>query len=773
MLWLTALFALVLVATLDANVIVFNEGFCDMVLLARSQRAEVKFLRIVHARNVQKLMGYQGGQIDVHLRNGTAALPDAGIIAPEAMLVREIAGSPPLKTFDVPYSGPSSDQPTYLVPDYTQSNYVNFHSFHIPAVGDGWNCTAQVQREPVDFTATLLVLTGCVAVFLGSIAYASWQGRNATETPSRVETMSWTAIVVFFYVHGVRQVYQLSERYMRHTAEAMMKTNKYHGDKVWGLMADTPRISALFGGRRWDRKDIQLRELVDSFNHIAAFAMAYLVVKYTCCKLKGLSRHWITLLLGTGFVCFLHEFTLLLPLSFAILNFVIISLLARLGSPVRGLIPLVAWVLGIGGLALAGGHVTLAILFQPLGPAAEGLGRWLDGFKGELAWTAVFRFWMLHCVSWAVDFYRSLIAAENAVDGPGAHSVVAEADAHGQDEEHQRRENHRAPWEYKSFVMYSAYLFYPPLYMTGPIITFNTFASYMLAPDQEFARGDLIVFWARWFANAVMLVGFGHFLYTTGIMINGPLVSQAEDGHTIFDAILHSGQDGETLCWFSFWSLKWLWFKFLVIWRFARGWALLDGVVPPENMERCMCNNFSVRGFWRGWHRSFNRWLVRYIFVPLGGSRGVSVIQQCASTFVVFTFVAVWHEPNLLHGDRQDLRLLVWGWMFALFVTPELVVERIYRLPVPRGFLKRHPLLTRHLSALGGGCCILLLMLANLVGYSYGLNGAEYLWRAIKRSQKMQLFILAMWFWAAAKTQLMMLIRLREVGSSNEAKKSC
>ena len=40
---------------------------------------------------------------------------------------------------------------------------------------------------------------------------------------------------------------------------------------------------------------------------------------------------------------------------------------------------------------------------------------------------------------------------------------------------------------------------------------------------------------------------------------------------------------------------------------------MADGVEVPENMRRCMCNNFSLMGFWRGWHSSFNRWLVRYL----------------------------------------------------------------------------------------------------------------------------------------------------------------
>ena len=70
-------------------------------------------------------------------------------------------------------------------------------------------------------------------------------------------------------------------------------------------------------------------------------------------------------------------------------------------------------------------------------------------------------------------------------------------------------------------------------------------------------------------------------------------------------------------------------------------WSLLDGIEPVENMNRCMSNNWTLQGFWKSWHRSFNRWLVRYIYIPIGGSR-----YKYVNVFVVFTFVALWHDMN-------------------------------------------------------------------------------------------------------------------------------
>lgn len=269
--------------------------------------------------------------------------------------------------------------------------------------------------------------------------------------------------------------------------------------------------------------------------------------------------------------------------------------------------------------------------------------------------------------------------------------------------------------------------------------------------------------------NAALLVIFGHFFYTSAIMTNGPMLVFVESDAISFDHVFHYGQDGEALVWLSFWSLKCLWFKFLVTWCFARAWALLDGVAAPENMNRCLYNNYTVRGFWRAWHRSFNRWLVRYIFVPLGGSRGVSLLRQFASNAVVFTFVALWHEPSVLFDDVKKLHVLAWGWLMVLFLLPELFAERLAKRPRVAACLARRPIVQRHLQALGGSVCIQLLIAANLVGYSYGRKGAQYVLKACN-SWSMTLFLLAHAAWLFSLTQLMLLIRQREARSLRDAK---
>jgi len=114
----------------------------------------------------------------------------------------------------------------------------------------------------------------------------------------------------------------------------------------------------------------------------------------------------------------------------------------------------------------------------------------------------------------------------------------------------------------------------------------------------------------------------------------------------------------------------------VVIWRSFRLWAALDGVLAPENLPACVSRQYTLSGFWRCWHASFNRWLVRYVYLPLGG-RASGRVARWRNLCVVFGFVALWHDVSP--------KLLAWGALLPLFFAPELAAEarRSTRTPRP------------------------------------------------------------------------------------------
>ena len=155
--------------------------------------------------------------------------------------------------------------------------------------------------------------------------------------------------------------------------------------------------------------------------------------------------------------------------------------------------------------------------------------------------------------------------------------------------------------------------------------------------------------------------------------------------------------------------LKMMWLKFLVIWRFFRLWALADGQGPPENMLRCMSNNCSLGGFWRGWHASFNRWILRYMYLPLGGRP-----WQLLNVWPIFLFVAVWHDV--------EPKLVAWAVLNSGFFVLEGLATRL-RSTAIYGRLSEHT--QRGAAVAAGAVYVMVLVGVNLVGYAMGMGGVR------------------------------------------------
>jgi D-alanyl-lipoteichoic acid acyltransferase DltB (MBOAT superfamily) len=103
------------------------------------------------------------------------------------------------------------------------------------------------------------------------------------------------------------------------------------------------------------------------------------------------------------------------------------------------------------------------------------------------------------------------------------------------------------------------------------------------------------------------------------------------------------------------------------------------------------------------WHRGFNLWLVRYLYIPLGGNTNfISVIATIA-------FVAFWHD--------HTFNILLWAAVIVVCMLPELIIKRYARKYLgylyPRQWFK-------YLSAFASSAYIYLLVLCNILGFGNG-----------------------------------------------------
>ncbi|KAF2176358.1 glycerol:H+ symporter-like protein [Zopfia rhizophila CBS 207.26] len=418
------------------------------------------------------------------------------------------------------------------------------------------------------------------------------------------------------------------------------------------------------------------------------------------------------------FIAALHGFSALKIMLILYLNYSIAK------KAPRPYVPALTWIFNVGILfanELCRGYSYASILsvVLPAAPVSEreqsstNLGTMLDTYGGLIPrWEVLFNFTVLRLMSFNLDYYWSLNSRGNS---PIEKKQLDPSNLSERD----RVSIPAKPGDF-SFRNYFAYALYSPLYLAGPIVTFNDYISQLRYRAHSITTKRTFTYAIRFIICLLTMEIMIHYMYMVAIFKAQPDWNQ----YTPFQ-----------LSMLGFFNLKHIWLKLLLPWRFFRLWALLDGIDPPENMVRCMSDNYSAMAFWRGWHRSFNRWVTRYLYIPLGGSHGNGFWGKARSIFnylVVFTFVALWHDIQL--------RLLMWGWLITVFVLPEVIGTLLF----PRRKWKDHPNAYRVICGIGAVGNILMMMVANLVGFALGLEGLDGLVKGIMGNYSGLVF-----FWTA------------------------
>ena len=337
-------------------------------------------------------------------------------------------------------------------------------------------------------------------------------------------------------------------------------------------------------------------------------------------------------------------------------------------------------------------------------------GEWLDRRGGIIPrWQILFNFSILRLISFNLDYCWSL-------DGKNADALEVSQTVDLRDDftnvlkkkqldpanlSERDRIAISPPLKDFGWKSYIGYCTYAPLYLVGPILSFNDYISQSTYKVASIEMSRTIRYGIRFVLVLLSMEFVLHFSYVGAISNSDPV---------------WSSYSAAQLCLLSFVNLHIIWLKLLLPWRLHRLWALLDGVDPPENMVRCVSNNFSTQNFWRAWHRSYNRWLIRYIYVPLGGSSFATwfdIVKSILTFLMVFTFVALWHD--------LQLRLLIWGWLIVLFMIPEWTAAYFF----PARKWENRPKEYRFLCGFGAVLNVLMMISANMVGFAVGLDGLQ------------------------------------------------
>jgi alginate O-acetyltransferase complex protein AlgI len=118
----------------------------------------------------------------------------------------------------------------------------------------------------------------------------------------------------------------------------------------------------------------------------------------------------------------------------------------------------------------------------------------------------------------------------------------------------------------------------------------------------------------------------------------------------------------------------------------AIGLALLLGFVLPQNF-RSPYRATGFRDFWRRWHMSLSRFIRDDLFIPLGGSRGGTLLT-CRNLMITMVLVGLWHGAAWT--------FVLWGGYHGVGLVAEHALGGRLRLPTWLRWL-----VTFHLVVLG------------------------------------------------------------------------
>ena len=199
----------------------------------------------------------------------------------------------------------------------------------------------------------------------------------------------------------------------------------------------------------------------------------------------------------------------------------------------------------------------------------------------------------------------------------------------------------------------ACWLLYPPCMRCGPILLREPFLERLDAWDPRAKVPVKAVL--RRLGSA--LVGLGALAVA---LRNTPSVAA---GAADFFASPQGYSTGELLRVFYLLPIQ----VYLFLWSYSElaiGLALWLGIRVDENFNWAP-RATSVRDFWRRWHVTVGLWLRNYIYIPLGGNRGIVPLCYLA----VFGYCGIWHGASW--------SFLAWGFSQAAALTVQRGWDRL------------------------------------------------------------------------------------------------
>ena len=255
-------------------------------------------------------------------------------------------------------------------------------------------------------------------------------------------------------------------------------------------------------------------------------------------------------------------------------------------------------------------------------------------------------------------------------------------------------------------INFTNYIFYLPLLFNGPLINYNNFI-FQLGIWKDSQHNNLkkmnkFLYCLKLLLLLVIMEVYNHFLFPIFLFRNGYNTCEPNKGISLF-----------YYCFICINILTFLWLKFAIIWKFGRLLAWCDGIYVEENMNRIIYDIYSLEEFFRGMNRSLNRWIVRYLYIPLGGKN-----KKYVNIWIIFAFV--YFIFNFENGDY-----LIYSICCCVLLDIEIFAKYSFVNRYGEDFNEK--IYLRYLKYLVSSIYLLILFIVSLLGFHFSLQGMKVL----------------------------------------------
>lgn len=220
-----------------------------------------------------------------------------------------------------------------------------------------------------------------------------------------------------------------------------------------------------------------------------------------------------------------------------------------------------------------------------------------------------------------------------------------------------------------SFMDLLTYQMYLPLLYGGPVMNYDEFSDQVKksSPSWTFSRTTRFLLTLLKYVTCHLLVEFVlHYVYASALLYE-------KWSSNKYLKIYH-------VCGLSMAQVGLFYMKYLIMYGMPAHFATSDGLEPP-GQPQCVYSKHRMTDFWKLIDKGLHKWLVRYIYIPCGGSRN-GVFRAILSLTVSFCFVVLWHRPTPRH--------IWWGALSWLGVLVEYIALEVYRTEAVKEFERKH-----------------------------------------------------------------------------------